>query len=60
MNNYIFKTLLNIALETAIVGGPAGIFIGSILEVKWLSGKSTVDYVKDGISGVCDWVGSWF
>lgn len=52
------------ALGAALVGGPfgiaAGIVIGSMLQVKWPSGKSSVDYVKDGISGVCDWVGSWF
>lgn len=48
------------ALRTAIVGGPDGIVIGSMLQVKWPSGKSPVGYVKDRISGVCDWVGSWF
>lgn len=48
------------ALRTAIGGGPDGIVIGSMLQVKWPSDKSSVDYVKDGISGVCDWVGSWF
>lgn len=55
---------VSMALGAAIVGGPAGIvagiFIGAAFEVKWPSGKSSVDYVKDGISGVCDWVGSWF
>lgn len=60
MNKYIFTTVLNMALRTAIVGGPDGIVIGSMLQVKWPSGKSSVDYVKDGISGVCDWEGSWF
>lgn len=48
------------ALRIAIVGGPDGIVIGSMLQVKWPSGKSSVDYVKDRISGVCDWGGSWF
>lgn len=55
---------ISMALGTAIIGGPvglvAGIAIGSVLQAKWPSGKSSVDYIKDGISGVCDWVGSWF
>ena len=55
---------ISMALGTAIIGGPvglvAGIAIGSALQAKWPSGKSSVDYIKDGISGVCDWVGSWF
>lgn len=54
---------VSMALGAAMVGGPAGvvagIFIGAMFEVKWPSGKSSVDYIKDGISGVCDWVGSW-
>ena len=52
------------ALGITIVGGPggivAGIFIGSILEVKWPSGNSLVDCAKDGISCVCDWEGHGF
>ena len=48
----------------AAVGGPfgfvAGMAVGAVLQSKWIGGKSPVDCVKDGISGVCDWVGSWF
>lgn len=48
----------------AAVGGPfgfaAGMALGAVLQHKWNGGKSVIDYAKDGISGVCDWVGSWF
>lgn len=55
---------VSMALGAALVGGPfglvAGMAIGALLQYKGNNGKSLVDCAKDRISGVCDWVGSWF
>ena len=48
----------------AAAGGPfgfvVGMALGAALQYKWNGEKSPVDCAKDGISCVCDRVGSWF
>lgn len=55
---------IGIAAIGAAVGGPVGVVaavgLGWALNAKLPSGKSAIDYAKDGVSSVCNWVGSWF
>lgn len=55
---------IGIAAIGAAVGGPLGVVaavgLGWALNAKLPSGKSAIDYAKDGVSSVCNWVGSWF
>lgn len=55
---------IGIAAIGAAVGGPVGVVaavgLGWALNAKLPSGKSAIDYAKDSVSSVCNWVGSWF